>query len=84
MNKVTIQLRDIQLSQLNTQCLLLVAKFVRRLKARKGVYLRMQDDDILLQISERANRTRDTELKALYADLKKEILNSVHQSLLSR
>jgi hypothetical protein len=84
MNKITIQLRDIQLSQLNTQCLLLVAKFVRRLKARKGVSLRMQDDDILLQISERANHTRDTELKALYADLKKEILNSVHQSLLSR
>jgi hypothetical protein len=84
MNKVTIPLRDVQLSQLNTACLKLVAKFVRRLKAHKGVYLRMQDSDILLQISERAHRTKDSELKALYVDLKKEILNSVHHSMSSR
>ncbi len=81
MNKVTIQLRDIQLSQLNNECLKLVAQFVRALKARKGISLRMQDPDILLQISEYSHRTRSTKLKTMYADLKAEILKSIQQSM---
>ena len=81
MNKVTVPLKDIQLSQLSSQCLQLVAKFVRALKARKGVSLKMQDVDILVQISEYAHRTKSKELKALYAELKVEIIKSVHQSM---
>jgi ribosomal silencing factor RsfS len=81
MNKVIIQLRDVQLSQLNTECLRLVAKFVRQLKAHKGVSLRMQDSDILVQISTQAHRTKNKQLKALYVDLKQEILKSLHHSM---
>lgn len=84
MNKVTVLLRDIQLSQLNPECLKLVAKFVRHLKAHKGVSLRMQDADILLQISTQSHRTKNPELKALYAELKQEIQKSLHQSMLQR
>jgi len=59
MSKSTIPLREIQLAQLNNECLKLVVKFVRVLKAHKGVSLRMQDADILLQISARSHRTRN-------------------------
>jgi len=58
MSKSTIPLREIQLAQLNNECLKLVVKFVRVLKAHNGVSLRMQDADILLQISARSHRTR--------------------------
>jgi hypothetical protein len=84
MNKVTILLRDIQLSQLNPECLKLVAKFVRQLKAHKGLSLRMQDADILLQISTQSHRTKNAELKALYVELKQEIQKSLHHSMLQR
>jgi len=49
MSKSTIPLRDIQLSQLNNECLKLVAKFVRVLKTYNGVTLRTQDENILLE-----------------------------------
>jgi len=81
MSKSTIPLREIQLAQLNNECLKLVVKFVRVLKAHNGVSLRMQDADILLQISARSHRTRNAELKAIYAELKVEILKSVQQSM---
>ena len=78
---VTLQLKDIQLTQLNNECLKLVAKFSRALKALEGVSLRMQDADILVQISEHAHRTKSKELKALYAGLKVELQKSVHKSM---
>jgi len=81
MNKLTIQLKDVQLSQLNNECLKLVLKFVRTLKAHNGKTLRMQDANILLQISDQSHRTKNQELKELYAELKREILKSVHQSM---
>ena len=81
MSKVTIRLGDIQLSQLNNECLKLVVRFVRALKAHNGVALRMQDENILLEISEHSHRTRNKELKELYAELKKELLKSVQESM---
>jgi len=81
MSKSTIRLRDIQLSQLNNECLKLVAKFVRALKTHNGVTLRMQDENILLEISKQSHRTKNLELKELYAELKEEILKSVQQSM---
>ncbi len=81
MSKVTIQLKDIQLAQLNNDCLKQVVKFLRALKAHNGVSLRMQDADILLQISDQSHRTRNKELKGLYADLKSKILESMRQTL---
>jgi len=80
MSKSTIPLRDIQLSQLNNECLKLVAKFVRVLKTYNGVTLRTQDENILLEISKQSHRTKNFELKELYAELKEDILKSVQQS----
>ncbi|MFT4634344.1 MAG: hypothetical protein ACI854_000345 [Arenicella sp.] len=38
----------------------------------------MQDSDILLQISSQSHRTRNSELKAFYTELKHEVIKSVH------
>ena len=81
MSKVTIRLEDIQLSQLNNQCLKQVSTFVRALKAHSGVALRMQDSDILVQISDQSYKTRNKDLKRLYADLKTEITKSMRKTL---
>jgi len=78
---VKIRLKDLQLGQLNTECLLLVSRFVRVLKQHNGTQLRMQDDDILNYIADYARRTRNKELKAIYTELKEEITKSVYQSI---
>lgn len=78
---IKIRLKDLQVSQLNNECLLLVGRFVRELKAYKDVSLSVQDRDILMQISNQARRTRNTELKAIYKELKSEIIKSVYDSM---
>jgi len=81
MDKITISLKDVQLSQLNGECLRLVGKFTRELKARRGETLVMQDADILVKISERARKTRSKELKQIYTELKEAMIKSVHETM---
>ena len=81
MDRITISLKDIQLSQLNGECLRLVAKFARELKTYRGEVLVMQDADILVKISERARRTRNKDLKRTYAELKDAMVKSVHETI---
>lgn len=79
--KLVIQLKDIEVSQLNNACLTLIAKFVRVLKVTEGVSLRMQDTKVLLQISDYAYRSDNGELKEIYAELKSEMVKSIHHSM---
>lgn len=76
-----IHLKDLQGSQLNNECLLLMMKFIRELKVDKGVRLSMQDKDILMQISNYANESDSPELKSIYADLKAELKTVVADSI---
>ncbi len=80
MDRNTIPLKDVQLSQLNGECLRLVARFVRVLKAKRGETLVMQDADILMKISERARKTNNKELKGIYAELKIAMVKSVYET----
>lgn len=83
MDRITISINDVQLSQLNGECLRLVAKFARELKAYRGETLVMQDADVLVKISERARRTRNKELKRIYAELKDAMVKSIHETITS-
>lgn len=83
MDKIAISINDVQLSQLNSECLLLVAKFARELKAYSGQTLLMQEADVLVKISNRARRTRNKELKKIYAELKDAMLKSIHETITS-
>ena len=78
---IKIRLKDLQLSQLNNECLTLVGRFARELKAHKGLGLSVQDKDILVQISQHSKRTSNRKLKAIYKQLKSEIINSVYESM---
>lgn len=79
-NQVKVQLKDIKLSQLNTECLRLVASYLRVLRQHNGTVLRMQDADILLKISDYSHRTRNQELKNLYVRLKQEMRQALLES----
>ena len=80
MNHVKVQLKDIKLSELNTECLRLVSSYLRVLRQHNGTILRMQDDDILLKISDYSHRTRNQELKRLYIRLKDEMRQALIES----
>ena len=76
-----IRLKDLELGQLNQGCLRLVFKFVQVLRAETGVSLRMQDKDILNQISIHCRETDSPELRSIYDELKEEILKSMYQKM---
>ncbi len=78
---IKINLKDIQLSQLNPECVLLINRFIRALKAHDGTVLKIQEKDILMQISEQARRTDNDELAVMYKELKEKILVCVHAEL---
>ena len=79
-----IRLRDVQIKQLNSKSLTLVAKYVRMLKAKEGEVLKLSDKNILVEISKSARATEDDALKALYQDLKSEIRIAVFKSIKSQ
>jgi len=76
-----IRLKDIHPSQLNNDCLRLVMKFSRTLKAKQGVMLKIQDKDILIKISDYAKSSGDDELKVIYQELKEHVKKSVYNSI---
>lgn len=76
-----VQLRDVQLGQLNTESLLLVSRFSRVLKQHNGKHLSMQGPNLLNTLAVHARKTRNEELKEIYAELKAEILCSVYDSI---
>ncbi len=78
---VKLRLIDVQLGQLNNQCLMLVVRFVRALKAHNGTALRVQEPDILMQISKHSRNTKDSELRKMYKELKAEILICVQEGM---
>jgi hypothetical protein len=83
-DKVTIRLRDIELTQLNNESLRLLAAYVRLVRSKKGMAFKMQDKDILVQVSNYTRKSKDPELKELYTRLKLEVLESVHQSIINQ
>lgn len=84
MDKITIRLKDIELTQLNNESLRLVGTYVRLVKSKKAKTMKMQDKDILVQISNYTRQENDAELNELYGNLKQGILESIHQSLIKK
>lgn len=77
-----IRLKYLQLSQLNNECLTLVGRSaVRALKAHNGFGFRVQDKDILVQISQQSKRTSNRKLRVIYKQLESEITKSVYESI---
>lgn len=76
-----VRLRDIRLNQLNNRSLTLVAKFARMLRAKKGKKLKLNDENILLKISENVRQTDDHDLNKLYQEIKAEVKIGVFASL---
>jgi hypothetical protein len=83
-DKVTVRLRDIELTQLNNESLRLLGAYVRLARRKKGMAFKMQDKDILVQVSNYTRKSKDPELQELYSRLKLEVLESVHQSIIKQ
>lgn len=75
-----IQLKSIKLESLNAECLLAVNRCVRYLKHNYDVTLKLQDRDVLTKLSALVRECNDSELSAMYQDLKDKMVVCVHQS----
>lgn len=76
-----VRLRDIRLNQLSNRSLTLVAKFARMLRAKEGKQIKLNDENILLKISENVRQTDDHDLNKLYQEIKAEVKIGVFASL---
>ena len=68
-----IKLEDIRLNQLNYKSLTLVSKFSHMLKVKEGKELKLQDKDILVQISDVARTSEHLVITELYKQIKNEV-----------
>ena len=68
-----IKLEVIRLNQLNYKSLTLVSKFSHMLKVKEGKELKLQDKDILVQISDVARTSEHLVITELYRQLKNEV-----------
>ena len=75
-----IQLKDIKLEQLNADCLLAVNRCVRYIKQNHGYSLKLQEKDVLMQLSRLVRKIDDAELDVIYKDLKKKMVVSVNSN----
>ena len=68
---------DIEFGQLNAKCLIQISKFARALYRLNGTILRLQDTNIIDQITYHCEHNNDTELQGIYAQLRLEIIDIV-------
>lgn len=71
--KTKIDMADIQLTQLNSACLVWVSKFTRALQAHNGTVIHMQDKNVIGQIIQQTHKANNPDLDYLYRSLKNEI-----------
>lgn len=81
---IKVRLKDIQLSQLDNECLRLVSRFAMAARSHNGTVLRVQDKDILVQISAYTRATKDPAISALYTQLKDELLRCVFTEMVRK
>jgi len=65
-----IQLSSIKLESLNAECLLAANRCVRYIKQRHTKVLRLQDKDVLVEISKTVKDADDPKLDEIYKDMK--------------
>jgi len=70
-----IKLSEVKLTQLNNNCIMLISKFSRVLKASDGTVLRLNAPRIVFDVFVIAAKTSNPELKQLASRLKREIKN---------
>jgi len=75
-----IQLKSIQLESLDADCLFAVNRCVRHIRQNHQKVLKLQDADILPQISKLTRQLNDSELSLIYKDLKDKILLCIYRN----
>ncbi len=74
-----IQLKSIKLETLNAECLMSVNRCVRYLRQKHNRTLKLQDADVLPQISRLVRKYDEPELNRLYSELKEKMVRCVNQ-----
>lgn len=70
-----VKLSEIKLTQLNNNCIALISKFSRVLKAHNGSVLRLNDPNVVSDVFAIQASDLNPQLKQLRSRLKKEIKN---------
>ncbi|RBP48353.1 hypothetical protein [Arenicella xantha] len=78
---IKVRLKDIRLNQLDNECLRLVNRFTLAARSHDGTVLRVQEKDILMQISAYARATKDPTIRDIYSQLKQEILRCMYADM---
>lgn len=81
---IKVRLKDIQLNQLDHECLRLVSRFAMAARSHDGTVLRVQDKDILVNISAYARAVNNPAISDCYAKLKDELLRCVYTDMVKK
>jgi len=76
----SIKLSRISHDQLNAKCLVQISKFARVIYQINGSILKLNDNDIIEQITKIAANETNAKLLAIYTQLELEILDVIHSS----
>lgn len=83
---IKVNLADIKIQDVGTDCVLLVTKFSRLLKLKHGVILKVQDKQVLSKVAAYANSSNSAQLKIIYDRIQGEItqhLQKINQNKFS-
>ncbi len=69
-------------TKITPKCLIQISKFARAIYNINGTVLKLQDNDILEQITQHCSNTDNHELHTIYTELQLEIMNIVCDSKL--
>lgn len=79
-----INIANLELGQLNSECVSVITMFARELEQQKGVVIMLTDEHLIRQIIRHAHDSPSQKLEALYLRLKvaiKKLINSADFNL---
>lgn len=78
--KMTVTLHDIKVASLSSQTIVLFAEFIHMARAREGIDLQMQQQDIVRRIFLLGGKTSNPDLILLFMRIKMHIIKYLHSS----
>lgn len=78
-NGLRVNLNDIKVQDVSTNCIMLVSKFGRLLKAKHGVVLKLQEPRVLNKVAAYASSTNSAQLKIVYDQIEAEIVKHLQK-----
>jgi len=76
-----ISLRDIEIGDLNNNCILIISKFARELHEHNGSVLKLNNPEVLIDVARHAHAVDNPQLKLLFQRLKLELRSQLNTAI---